>query len=103
MQDVMDEILAGNDPLVPSNIPPFEWPAELLCNMRMIPCAYLRYYYTSEDILNQEIKEASDEGTRGEVVKDMEQRLFEIYRNPNLSEKPKELEKRGGQYYSEAR
>ena len=32
----------------------------------------------------------------------MEQRLFEIYRNPNLSEKPKELEKRGGQYYSEA-
>ena len=76
--------------------------AELLCNMRMIPRAYLRYYYTSEDILNQEIKEASDEGTRGEAVKDMEQRLFEIYRNPNLSEKPKELEKRGGQYYSEA-
>ncbi|MCG7489198.1 6-phospho-beta-glucosidase [Vibrio sp. Of14-4] len=102
MQDVMDEILAGNDPLVPSNIPPFEWPAELLCNMRMIPCAYLRYYYTSEDIMKQELTEASDEGTRGEVVKAMEQRLFEIYRNPNLSEKPKELEKRGGQYYSEA-
>ena len=36
MQDVMDEI-AGNDPLVPSNIPPFEWPAELLCH-GMIPC-----------------------------------------------------------------
>ncbi|NOH71705.1 6-phospho-beta-glucosidase [Vibrio pectenicida] len=102
MQEVVDEILSGNDPLIPSNIPPFEWPAELLCNMRMIPCAYLRYYYTSEDIMNQEIKEASDEGTRGEVVKAMEKRLFEIYQNPNLSEKPKELEKRGGQYYSEA-
>ncbi len=70
--------------------------------MGMIPCAYLRYYYTSEDIMSQEIEEANGEGTRGEVVKAMEKRLFDIYRNPELNEKPKELEKRGGQYYSEA-
>jgi len=102
LQDVVEEILSGSDPLVPQNIPPFEWPAELLRNMGMIPCAYLRYYYTSEDIMGQEIEEANGEGTRGEVVKAMEKRLFDIYRNPELNEKPKELEKRGGQYYSEA-
>ncbi|EGQ9456400.1 TPA: 6-phospho-beta-glucosidase [Vibrio parahaemolyticus] len=102
LQEVVEEILSGNDPLVPQNIPPFEWPTELLRNMGMIPCAYLRYYYTSEDIMKQEIEEANGEGTRGEVVKEMEKRLFDIYRNPELNEKPTELEKRGGQYYSEA-
>ncbi|HCE2428861.1 TPA: 6-phospho-beta-glucosidase [Vibrio parahaemolyticus] len=102
LQEVVEAILSGNDPLVPQNIPPFEWPTELLRNMGMIPCAYLRYYYTSEDIMKQEIEEANGEGTRGEVVKAMEKRLFDIYRNPELNEKPKELEKRGGQYYSEA-
>ncbi len=102
LQEVMDEILSGNDPLVPKNIPPFEWPAKLLRNMGMIPCAYLRYYYSAQDILTQEQEEANSEGTRGEVVKAMEKRLFDIYSNPELHEKPKELEKRGGQYYSEA-
>ncbi|MCG3728671.1 6-phospho-beta-glucosidase [Vibrio cincinnatiensis] len=99
---VMNEILNGHDPLVPANIPPFKWPKDLLQAMGMIPCAYLRYYYTSDDIMQQEQHEAEGEGTRGEVVKAMEQRLFEIYKNPQLAEKPKELEKRGGQYYSEA-
>lgn len=102
LRAVMDEILKGNDPLVPSNIPPFNWPKDLLKGMGMIPCAYLRYYYTSDDIMRQELEEAEGEGTRGEVVKAMEKRLFDIYKNPELAEKPKELEKRGGQYYSEA-
>ena len=102
LQEVVEEMLTGDDPTVPQNIPKFKWPAELLRNMGMIPCAYLRYYYTSEDIMQQELEEASGEGTRGEVVKAMENRLFDIYRNPELNEKPKELEKRGGQYYSEA-
>ncbi|MDO6765213.1 6-phospho-beta-glucosidase [Agarivorans sp. 1_MG-2023] len=102
LEDIVDEMLSGNDTLVPANIPAFDWPEQLLRNMGMIPCAYLRYYYTSQDIMQQEIVEANGEGTRGEVVKAMEERLFDIYRNPALSEKPKELEKRGGQYYSEA-
>ena len=35
-------------------------------------------------------------------VKEIERRLFELYSDENLCEKPKELEKRGGAYYSEA-
>ena len=105
-EDKLGEVIArlaqGQDPLVPRNIPPFAWPKDLLANLGMIPCAYLRYYYMSDDILKQELGEASGEGTRGEVVKAIEQQLFDLYRNPDLAEKPKALEGRGGQYYSEA-
>ncbi|EKP0313916.1 6-phospho-beta-glucosidase [Aeromonas veronii] len=100
--DVIARLAQGQDPLVPRNIPPFAWPKDLLANLGMIPCAYLRYYYMSDDILKQELGEANGEGTRGEVVKVIEQQLFDLYRNPDLAEKPKALEGRGGQYYSEA-
>jgi 6-phospho-beta-glucosidase len=105
-KDKLGEVIAllaqGPDPLVPCNIPPFAWPKDLLANLGMIPCAYLRYYYMSDDILKQALGEASGEGTRGEVVKAIEQQLFDLYRNQDLAEKPKALEGRGGQYYSEA-
>ncbi|HEH9439608.1 TPA: 6-phospho-beta-glucosidase [Aeromonas sobria] len=105
-KDKLGEVIAllaqGKDPLVPRNIPPFAWPKDLLTHLGMIPCAYLRYYYMSDDILKQELGEASGEGTRGEVVKAIEQQLFDLYRNPDLAKKPKALEGRGGQYYSEA-
>lgn len=99
---VINEIISGNDQLVPQNIPPFAWPKDLLSKMGMIPCAYLRYYYMSEDIMSQELNEAKGEGTRAEIVKALEERLFELYSDPELNYKPKELEKRGGQYYSDA-
>lgn len=102
LSEVIARLAQGPDPLVPHNIPPFAWPKDLLANLGMIPCAYLRYYYMSDDILKQELGEASGEGTRGEVVKAIEQQLFDLYRNPDLAEKPKALEGRGGQYYSEA-
>lgn len=102
LSEVIARLAQGPDPLVPRNIPPFAWPKDLLANLGMIPCAYLRYYYMSDDILKQELGEASSEGTRGEVVKAIEQQLFDLYRNPDLTEKPKALEGRGGQYYSEA-
>ncbi|ENL7625507.1 6-phospho-beta-glucosidase [Enterobacter hormaechei] len=102
LPQVIELISEGNDPLVPKNIPPFKWPDRLLANMGMIPCPYLRYYYMSDDMYRQELGEAQGEGTRGEIVKELERELFEIYRNPELAEKPKALEGRGGQYYSDA-
>ncbi|WP_347254250.1 6-phospho-beta-glucosidase [Leminorella grimontii] len=102
LNDVIAHISAGRDPLVPRNIPPFSWPKHLLQGLGMIPCAYLRYYYMKGDILKQEQAEAGGEGTRGEVVKQLEKELFDLYRDPSLAVKPKALEGRGGQYYSEA-
>ncbi|HHX7545866.1 6-phospho-beta-glucosidase [Klebsiella pneumoniae] len=102
LPEVIAEINAGRDPLVPRNIPPFRWPSHLLQGLGMIPCAYLRYYNMKDDLLRQELAEAGGEGTRGEVVKQLEKILFDQYRDPHLAVKPKALEGRGGQYYSEA-
>lgn len=102
LPEVIAEINAGRDPLVPRNIPPFRWPSHLLQGLGMIPCAYLRYYYMKDDLLRQELAEAGGEGTRGEVVKQLEKILFDQYRDPHLAVKQKALEGRGGQYYSEA-
>ncbi|HCJ5519552.1 TPA: 6-phospho-beta-glucosidase [Klebsiella pneumoniae] len=102
LPEVIAEINAGRDPLVPRNIPQFRWPSHLLQGLGMIPCAYLRYYYMKDDLLRQELAEAGGEGTRGEVVKQLEKILFDQYRDPHLAVKPKALEGRGGQYYSEA-
>ncbi|MEX7680313.1 6-phospho-beta-glucosidase [Klebsiella pneumoniae] len=102
LPEVIAEINAGRDPLVPRNIPPFRWPSHLQQGLGMIPCAYLRYYYMKDDLLRQELAEAGGEGTRGEVVKQLEKILFDQYRDPHLAVKPKALEGRGGQYYSEA-
>lgn len=102
LPEVIAEINAGRDPLVPRNIPPFRCPSHLLQGLGMIPCAYLRYYYMKDDLLRQELAEAGGEGTRGEVVKQLEKILFDQYRDPHLAVKPKALEGRGGQYYSEA-
>lgn len=36
------------------------------------------------------------------MVKETEGRLFELYKDPKLDYKPKELEERGGTHYSDA-
>lgn len=102
LPEAITQITQGRDPLVPRNIPAFRWPEHLLQGLGMIPCAYLRYYYMKDDLLRQELAEADGEGTRGEVVQQLEKTLFSQYSDPHLSVKPKALEGRGGQYYSEA-
>jgi 6-phospho-beta-glucosidase len=53
-------------------------------------------------MLADEMKAAETEGTRAEVVKRLEESLFELYKDPNLAIKPPQLEQRGGAYYSDA-
>ncbi|MCK6264481.1 6-phospho-beta-glucosidase [Vibrio sp. ZSDE26] len=102
MQFIIDEVLAGNDKMRPQNIAPFEWSSALIKDMGMLPCSYLRYFYASDDVLAKSAPTECDGVNRADVVKDIETKLFEVYRDPNLAEKPKELELRGGQYYSES-
>jgi 6-phospho-beta-glucosidase len=63
-----------------------------------IPSYYLRYYYLTETVL----REQRDGHTRARDVIDIESRLLELYRDPNLAEKPALLDERGGAFYSEA-
>lgn len=71
----------------------------LIRTLRMIPSGYLRYYYFTDEVLEQQVRAAK---TRGETVAEVESELLRMYRDPALDHKPKELEKRGGAHYSDA-
>lgn len=84
------------------NITDLKWDSDFLRALNMIPCPYLRYYYMKDKILIEEKELAMQGKTRGQIVKEVEAELFNKYSNPDLKEKPSELEKRGGAYYSDA-
>ena len=88
--------------VTPSNIYQAEFPLELLHSMNMVPCGYHRYYYMKQAMLEHAIEEFNEGGTRAEQMKQVEHELFEIYKNAELHEKPEQLGKRGGAYYSDA-
>lgn len=86
------------------NITDLKWNPDFLDALGMVPCPYHRYYYMTDKLVKEEQECAMEggKGTRAEQVKVIEHKLFEMYKNVNLKEKPKELEKRGGAYYSDA-
>lgn len=84
------------------NIRDMRFLSDQIAQLGMLPCPYHRYYYMTGNMLEEELQEAQHEGTRGQVVKKLEESLFELYKDPNLNYKPKELEQRGGAYYSDA-
>lgn len=86
----------------PANIYQAEFPLELLHSMNLLPCGYHRYYYMKQAMLEHAIEEFNEGGTRAEQMKQTEKELFEIYKNAELNEKPEQLSKRGGAYYSDA-
>ena len=87
---------------LPKNIYDIPFERKLLEQMKMIPCAYHRYYYQEEEMLNHALEEYQTIGTRAQQVKKTEQELFELYKNPQLDHKPEQLAQRGGAYYSDA-
>lgn len=87
---------------IPKNIHDIPFYREQLLQMKMIPCGYHRYYYRSEEMLKHGLEDYNGKGTRAEQVKAIETELFELYKDPNLNYKPKQLEDRGGAHYSDA-
>ncbi len=105
-QDVTSKIIEGfldGKSLTMKNIVDLKWDGEFLRALNMIPCPYHRYYYMTDTLVKEEILLVdSGKGTRAEQVQEVERVLFKKYSDPSLDVKPKELEKRGGAYYSEA-
>ncbi|WP_342562740.1 6-phospho-beta-glucosidase [Paenibacillus sp. FSL R7-0345] len=85
-----------------SNVPFDSWDHRFLNGLKAIPSYYLSYFYMTDAMLAEQKETAATTGSRAEVVKRVEEELFELYRNEELQEKPKQLEQRGGAYYSEA-
>jgi Alpha-galactosidases/6-phospho-beta-glucosidases, family 4 of glycosyl hydrolases len=84
------------------NIPDIHFEPEFLKALGMLPISYLKYYYLAPQMLKECLHDAETVGTRGEVVKKVEQELFELYQDPNLTIKPPQLAQRGGAHYSDA-
>jgi 6-phospho-beta-glucosidase len=74
-----------------------EFDPELIAALGMIPSGYLRYFYHQQQVLAEQ---RTGKPSRGETVRDIEERLLEMYRDPALCCKPPLLERRGGAYYS---
>lgn len=99
--DLIDKMYQEDNSL-PKNIYDIPFERDLLEQMKMIPCAYHRYYYQEEEMLAHALEEYRTIGTRGQQVKQTENELFELYKDPNLNYKPEQLLQRGGAYYSDA-
>jgi 6-phospho-beta-glucosidase len=70
----------------------------LLEELGVLPSYYLHYFYTHDAVLAEQL----DGVPRAATVAEIERGLLELYRDPNLVEKPALLEQRGGAFYSEA-
>lgn len=95
------ELFKDSESFTMRNIPGIEWPPQLVDALGILPCPYHRYYYLKDMMLNHAKEEAEGKGTRGEVVKKLEEQLFELYKDPDLSIKPPQLSERGGAHYSD--
>ncbi|CAM4516249.1 6-phospho-beta-glucosidase [Paenibacillus endophyticus] len=98
----LEELLNNEDGYSAKNVPQYAWNGSLLRSLGAIPSYYLKYFYLKREILAEQQTAAAKGETRAETVQRLEDELFDIYKDPNLSEKPKQLEQRGGAYYSEA-
>ncbi|MCC0639602.1 MULTISPECIES: 6-phospho-beta-glucosidase [unclassified Clostridioides] len=84
------------------NIKAIDFNADFIKSLGAIPCPYHRYYYKTKEMLEDELIEFKEGKARGQVVKELEEQLFELYKDEKLDIKPPQLEKRGGAYYSDA-
>ncbi|MDR0140058.1 6-phospho-beta-glucosidase [Metabacillus idriensis] len=101
-QKVIDLITDPEQSVTMQNIVALGWEPEFLKALNVFPCPYHQYYYKTREMVEKEIKSAETTGSRAEVVKKLEDELFELYQDEELSIKPPQLEKRGGAYYSDA-
>lgn len=74
-----------------------EWDPATIEALRMIPNSYLQYYYYTGKKLAQQEKWPP---SRAEQVMEIEKNLLKEYSEPDRTEPPADLMKRGGAYYS---
>ena len=84
------------------NIVDIPWSRDFISGFGYIGIGYLRYYLQKQQMLEHCLEDAKNHQCRAQVVKQVEKELFEKYKDESLDVKPKELELRGGAYYSDA-
>jgi 6-phospho-beta-glucosidase len=94
-RDVLPEILAEHGEELAADL---GLPRRLLDELGVVPSYYLRYFYAHDEVLREQL----DGVPRAQTVAEIERELLDLYRDPELVEKPALLEQRGGAFYSEA-
>ena len=100
--EAIHKICSDSAKEIMANIPEIHYDPVFLKSLGMVPVSYLKYYYMQPEMLAECIKDAETKGCRGEVIKKVEKELFDLYKNPELDQKPPQLASRGGARYSDA-
>jgi 6-phospho-beta-glucosidase len=74
-------------------------PLAALKLLGQLPSYYLRYYYSHDRVLEEQLAEGR---TRAEAVMEVERELLALYADESVTTKPDALSRRGGAFYSEA-
>jgi 6-phospho-beta-glucosidase len=72
-------------------------PRRLVQELGVVPSYYLHYFYAHDRVLAEQLEGVP----RAAKVAEIERELLQMYRDPELTEKPPLLEQRGGAFYSE--
>jgi len=102
LKDIIDTIANKGNKENLKNITDLKYNPEFVQGLGVFPVGYLQYYVHKNEMLEHVTADAIMAKNRAKVVKKVEHDLFEKYKDVNLCEKPKELELRGGAYYSDA-
>ncbi|SFB27132.1 6-phospho-beta-glucosidase [Lentibacillus halodurans] len=99
--EVLEKLQGDKLNYSPANIVNLGWSKTFIESTGLLPNPYHQYYFQTRDVLKKDIQSFHEHGTRAEKVMELEKSLFEIYSNQQLQDKPKELEERGGAFYSD--
>lgn len=105
-RDVTKEIVSAfvnpeyADKFTMRNVPPIPYEPEYIKALNLIPCPYYRYFIKYDEMIKEEVMSVAQDNSRAQFVKQVEKNLFLKYEEPDLVSKPKELESRGGAFYS---
>ncbi|CAH6659850.1 6-phospho-beta-glucosidase [Pseudocitrobacter vendiensis] len=99
--DFINKLAEGSANNSLKNIPDIGFTARFAQALHMYPISYLKYFFLNREMVETAQQDAATKGTRGEQTREIEKRLFELYQDEHLNHKPKELEKRGGAWYSD--
>ena len=94
-QDVLQQLLASHGDEIAQGAGVAR---RLVDELGAIPSYYLHYFYSHDRVVAEQL----DGIPRASTVAEIERELLEMYKDPQLVEKPPLLEQRGGAFYSEA-
>lgn len=101
-QELIDRIVSDGNSETLKNIADIQWSHEFMKSFGYMSIGYLKYYLQKQQMFEHCYEDAKKGQCRAQVVKKVEKELFEKYKDESLEVKPKELEQRGGAYYSDA-